>query len=329
MPVVACPQCKTPLSLPDGQAGRFACPKCKTAVTTSVPAPPPIPLSSIQPPRLGTPPPIPVEAPAAKLPMWVWGAAGGVALLCIVGVVLTLVLRHKKPSPPDTGGETRGPGGDKTTAIVRGFLEAKEWPDRLAFVADADTVKPWMKIKYADQPPPQFTKIVVSPPERRTDGGGEWDLVRATWVDNHGTEQRADFVVRSTSSGPKIDWPASTGYNPMTLRAFAAERPQRAIEFRVVCELTDYYNFAYVNARATHYAVKLLEENPYQQMHGYVLKSSPDGQRIYKLLQSGKPVNLMLELQLIRPDGNWITDNDGGGICAINRLVRTAWVDDK
>ncbi len=273
-------------------------------------------------------PPLHVAAPSGKARQRVWFVGG--AVLALVGLVVILVVllwpRGKQEARHDSG-EAAGLSVSKAEALVRHYLEAKRWQDRLAFVADADQVAPLMKAKYTDQAPPAFTAITTRPPEHRTDGG-DWDLVGATWSDNDGNPQRGDFVLRATPKGPKIDWPASAGYNPQTLRAFAAERPGTAREFRVVCELTDYYNFAFGTAQQTHYSVRLLEGNPYQQMNGYVLKSSPDGRRIFNLLKGGKPNNLILELQLIGPDGYPLDGKDGGGICTITRLIRTSWVDD-
>lgn len=112
-----------------------------------------------------------------------------------------------------------------------------------------------------------------------------------------GNPKRYEFELQRVSADDfKVDWRSSMPYNPMTFAAYRAKAPKEPLVFRVSARLSDYYNYQWSNAKATHYAIDL--EGPYHEgnLHGYIAKAA-DGEKLFSVLEDGKDHGIMVTLK--------------------------------
>jgi hypothetical protein len=106
----------------------------------------------------------------------------------------------------------------------------------------------------------------------------------------------------------------------MPLRTYLATKPGKAVRFLLRCELTNYYNYNYRLSSETHYSVRLYDPESSESAHGYVRKSSVDGERMFALLRDGREHTLAVELQTVGPNGEELEIN-GDGHLAIVKFI--------
>jgi len=106
----------------------------------------------------------------------------------------------------------------------------------------------------------------------------------------------------------------------MTLAAFLAQRPNGPTKLTVECRLDNYYNFAYINAAATHHSLLLEWDSPFAMGHAWVTKDSEAGKEIFEVLKDGRKHRMTLEVVLQGPDGT--PTPPGRQEMAVVRLVK-------
>jgi hypothetical protein len=124
--------------------------------------------------------------------------------------------------------------------VVRNYLRAKTWEERLPYVMEPERVRPLMKARYEERGLPPLTAITTRVIERKPTPS-EHLVVQGTASTSLGLLGSFSFPVRQTRDGYKIDWEAAVGYNPTALRTFIVQRPQWATRFRLQCELGTLY----------------------------------------------------------------------------------------
>jgi hypothetical protein len=94
----------------------------------------------------------------------------------------------------------------------------------------------------------------------------------------------------------------------MPLKTYRALMPREPKTFTLECEISDYYNWGYRDARPTHYSVRMISRRPggfFELLHGYAAKDSPLGRRLFEVLKDGKRHVLTVRVQYTdRSEGN-------------------------
>jgi hypothetical protein len=90
---------------------------------------------------------------------------------------------------------------------------------------------------------------------------------------------------RSSSNAPAT---FQFARHDMALKTFLATAPRDPKTFRLICQLSDYYNYDFANARQSHYSIRMLEPGTSDSITGYVARTSALGQRILEDLKDGK-----------------------------------------
>ena len=232
-------------------------------------------------------------------------------------------------------GQAVGTGGEDlkgATEVVRKYLGAASWQDRLPFVADAKAVRPLMEKYYAQGLPNKLLDVAPAAPEAVTGLKGCY-RVRTTWAVVANGQRHpfsADFFVRKAPTGWRVDWPSSVGHNAPSFTAYLATRPDEATTFRVIAKLGTYYNFAYFKSDKTHYNIRI-RNNVAQPtfLNGYIVRDSEDGKKLFELLKDGGECRLTLALRLVGPDGNAIAAGAGDRMVSIERIVKESWAPSK
>jgi hypothetical protein len=104
------------------------------------------------------------------------------------------------------------------------------------------------------------------------------------------------IYVRKAGESWLVDWPATVGKNPISLKTFRADPPKDPVTLRVVAQLSDYYNYEYADGKDSYYSVEL-EDRAGDRIHGYAPKDKDLGKKIFKLLQDGKKHEITVEVQ--------------------------------
>jgi gamma-glutamylcyclotransferase (GGCT)/AIG2-like uncharacterized protein YtfP len=219
----------------------------------------------------------------------------------------------------------QSPEDDKSIRmVVEGYLKAKDWKERLAFVHDAPKQEDAMKAKYEgavfqlqNQSVQKIEEIEKRPKHY---------LVKATWTEKLKAQRFAGYyVVQKTADGFKMDWPASVGYNPTNLKTLVSKKPKDAHSLRLIAVSNSTFEGDYAKAKDTYYCFLLKEDNPLQTVYGYIPKTNPDGQRLIDLLKSRKETKdrVIVEIRFVAPNGDEVKNPR---TVAITKLVSESWI---
>lgn len=196
---------------------------------------------------------------------------------------------------------------DSIVFLVQSYYTSKKWEDRLAFVLNAETVKQHMNTYYSGQYLP--TKI---PNENIAIQGSNFKLNESFVVRariNSGNIRT--MYLKKTSDGFKIDWDASAGYNPISIKAFELSGNTQPTEFRVAAVFTNSY------ARDGYYTLYLSDDN--SGIYGFISKSSVDGKKLFEILKDGSTLPLILQ---IKSDNSIVEDTTVG---IITKVIAKGW----
>ena len=208
--------------------------------------------------------------------------------------------------------------------VVEGYLKAKDWKERLPFVHDAPKQEAAMKAKY-EGAMFQFQNQSVQKIEEIEKHPKHY-LVKATWTEKLKAQKFAGYyVVHKTEDGFKMDWPASVGYNPTSLKTLVSKKPKEAHSLRLIVTSKSTFEGDYANAKDTHYCFLLKEDNPLQTVYGYIPKTNPDAQRLIDLLKTRKETRdrVIVEIRFVAPNGDEVKNPR---TVAITKLVSESWI---
>jgi len=100
----------------------------------------------------------------------------------------------------------------------------------------------------------------------------------------------AGFLV-GKSVGPRghqSEDPEIADMRAIPLKTYVETAPGRPMTFTLLCQLSDAYDHEFAHAKESHYSVRMVEPGTLDSIHGYVLKTSPVGQRVLEALKDGK-----------------------------------------
>lgn len=203
---------------------------------------------------------------------------------------------------------------DSIVFVIQSYFSSKKWEDRLAYVLNPGTVKPFMKSFYTDNYRSSAAKrnlIAIQGQDYKVNESFKVVIDRSTII-----------YCKKTSEGFKIDWEATTGYNPISMKTFKAHSNSNTALFRVKAEIGNYYNYNYRNAGDTHWNVNIIDIDGNSISGCYISKVSEEGKKLYEILKDGKQHYLILEIKIDA------SDNKSGNIAIITKVIKEGWSKD-
>jgi hypothetical protein len=200
---------------------------------------------------------------------------------------------------------------DSIIFLIQSYYACKKWEDRLAFVLKPETVKSYMKGYYTDN----YKSSTITKEEISIQGSGyKINEFFKVFVGSN-----TIFYCKKTMDGFKIDWEASVGFNPVSMKTFKANLSNQPTPFRVYATIGSYYNYNYDDAKNTHWNISI-KDNEKNGISGcYISKSSAEGEKLYEILKDGKTHALILELKIDA------TEDNSGGLAIITKVVKDGW----
>jgi hypothetical protein len=189
----------------------------------------------------------------------------------------------------------RGADSSSPETIVKAYLDATHWEDRLQYVKNPNQVKPFMERQYKNAQLPSAYDPQSIKAKSLAEAPLEWYRVDVNLKNVNGQLFPNIVYVTHTTDGYKIDWEASLGFNPITLVAYRAALRAEPTVFRLIAELDDYYNYDFRDSKDTHYSI-LLYDYTGQKIHGYIEKRSASGKTLFDFLSDGKPHKVIVKL---------------------------------
>lgn len=202
--------------------------------------------------------------------------------------------------------------------VVKSYLSAGSWEDRLPYVLNPEKMKPMMKSYYKDV---EFSKRIGKisyRPENDSNG-----FARVYHDKSEFEERSVWYTLKKTENGYLIDWEASVGYNPMTFKAFKAQKLTVPTKFRVIAKLHDptsgtLKTFGY--SREELYGISLYSFEGDYYFNGHIAKFSDDGRKIYEILKDGEAHELIVTISYpLNEDYHHIW---------INKFHKEGWVEE-
>jgi hypothetical protein len=198
---------------------------------------------------------------------------------------------------------------DSIVQLFQSYFACKKWECRLPFVLKPEIVKPNMESYYKDE----FASSTITKSDLSIQGSGSMDnqIFKVILFSN-------TYYVKKLKGLYKIDWLASTGFNPIPLNIFKSNSSANPSEFRIKATIGDYYNYGYLNLKDTYWNIKIQDGNRNMIIGCYINKSTADGKKIYDILKDGKAHDLIIE---IKKDPK----NDSGEIAIISKVIKEGW----
>lgn len=199
---------------------------------------------------------------------------------------------------------------------LKAYVESDSWEKQLTYVFDSKNIEPILKERFKKE---GFGAAKLNSIE-------EHDKKKGIFIVKVSTDFSDFFyVVRKASDGYKVDWPASVGYNPTSMKTLDAKFPENPVKVRVLAEIGTYFNYEYGNSRQTHYSIGLREARFPGVYHGFMSKNHPDAERIFNILKDGRQHRLTLEIDVLGPFGNKMEQGLGKEVFSIQKLVSDSW----
>jgi hypothetical protein len=199
---------------------------------------------------------------------------------------------------------------DSIISIIQSYYLCKKWEDRLAYVLKPDLVKPLMQSYYADY---SLEPRIIKKDNLLIQGANfkNNELFKVVGGD-------LVFYFKKTTSGIKMDWEGSVGYNSISMKAFKATLNTVPTAFRVHATIGNSYYFNYGDASSTHWNVQV--DNDDDRISGcYISKNSAEGKKLYEILKDGKKHKLILEIKIDSSSDN------SGNTAIITKVVKEGW----
>lgn len=211
----------------------------------------------------------------------------------------------------------------KEEKIIDQYVAAENWEEKINYCIESPKLEESMRTYYRNWPS-GITRTVKSLKKIKAMGQeiADWGLysavVEAKMDDNSVNSFNLAYYLENTTSGPKIDWFATTGMNNPGIMALKANPPKNAVDIRVECQLSDYYNYDKRGKDKLEYSVEIIDVNSKDRFHGYIPKDSDEGRKIFDVLKDGQPHKLLLSVRLSEYFSNT-------SICDILYLEAIGW----
>jgi hypothetical protein len=205
-------------------------------------------------------------------------------------LLAAVVLASAGPSSAAAAPDSAKP--ESADAVVRAYLNAPRWEDRLQYVLRAAEVKPLMEARYGHGwKAPEYKIDLVSELPSSSD---DWAVLAVEIGDRVNI-----YYLRKTPQGFKIDWENSVGFNPTSPEEIRATKPVWPVRFRALAQLDDYENSRFKYPEDATLSIRLTDADGKSIGQAYLDKKSPDGFRLFDVLKDGRRHAVAVDLRYI------------------------------
>lgn len=206
---------------------------------------------------------------------------------------------------------------DSIVFALQSYLSCKKWEDRLMYVLHPEIIKPYMKIYYADGYKSRLVKkdgISIQGTNFKIN-----EVFKVIWEDGTPfTSSQTSYFIK-TPTGFKMDWMASTGFNPTSLKSFIVNSNNESKQFKVSAKISSDYMYNYAGYQNEYWCVYVSDEFGASIPYCYIAKNSKDGKKIYDILKDGYSHQFILELKMDN------TMDQSGFVGVITKFIKEGW----
>lgn len=168
-------------------------------------------------------------------------------------------------------------------AVVKDYRNQERCEDRLKFVAEPEAYRAQFLEYYKDL----RTCVVKTVSADATDCKGLKIGDYCTVTVDEGEKTKSSYCVVQTTDGPKIDWPCSVVYNPISVKSIKATMRVAPAVVRVTVALDDgsFLGLSESESKKFHRLRLWDSESNYSS---FVPKSSAEGSKLFELVKDGK-----------------------------------------
>lgn len=169
----------------------------------------------------------------------------------------------------------------KASDLLKQYLAAKSWQEKLPFVYQSAQARPLMEEYYGSQGlADPVLRGKISATEMTI---GRHNVLTLSFVSG----DRLDRVVHAsfwrTTDGLRLDWESFVGFSGKSMGAFRANRSTQPTVFRVLALPDDYYNFEFADPKK-YLCLRLYSPGGDDYMHGYCARDSTEGRKLVEIL---------------------------------------------
>jgi hypothetical protein len=113
-----------------------------------------------------------------------------------------------------------------------------------------------------------------------------------------------------------VDWEATVGFNPTSLRTFKANVSADEATVRVWIQISDYYNYEFRSKDKSHFSFELTDVNS-ESLHGYVPRDSTTGKQLFEITKDGEAHEVAVSIKRTGREGS---------VAEIKSLASHSWV---
>lgn len=184
--------------------------------------------------------------------------------------------------------------------ILKLYLSATKWEDRLKYVIDPEKVKPLMKSQYEGEN--AYTPLKSFTVNESKELEKDWIEISATIAYKAGFRSGASYTqkyyLNFLNNQYKIDWIASTGYNETSFRSFETQKIAEPTKFKVSTILSDIDSS--ILPKDSYFSVSLDDSSMSES--AFIDKNSEDGKKLFDILKDGEKHDVTLFLKYVNKD---------------------------
>ncbi len=226
-----------------------------------------------------------------RVPLGWWLAGSALLLVCIVGIVVSMLPNQADPSPvanlpgmgvilPDATEDSAKTSSTtlqqmaavrEAQEVIETFLNANSVKAILPLIRPVKNLENNVTAFYAKHPitPTKFNSIDNVDASSRADQNVVTAVVRFS-------DFSTQFITAIKVDGRYlIDWESWVGWSEMDYETLISEKPLAPVEVRVIVNSESYYNYDFPNSSENEwqsYRLRFVGEN--QELHGYVKRTS-------------------------------------------------------
>lgn len=198
---------------------------------------------------------------------------------------------------------------DTPASVVTRYAHTTTVEARLPLIRHPEQWREKLEQRYPKHFTPPKLRIEKVGPVKYPPG---WQGVLVDW-----SGKSLFFYLEPVGESWLIDWPSLVEYSDLPTATLMATRPTVPTRMRCMAEISDYYNYDYLDAQRTHWSFRLHPADSQTAMiHAYVTKSSPLGARMFNAHKDGKshPCVVDITFPVNDPRGNCVELVDAPGI---------------
>jgi len=193
---------------------------------------------------------------------------------------------------------------DSIMFVIQSYFGAKKWEDRIPYILNPDAVKPLMAEVYKNEfNSKQIENSQINIPGSNYNLGKKFKI----FVDGN------IVYLKRSIDGFKIDWEATSGYNPTSIAVFKAEKSSTPVQLRVDMVLDDSYYESYY-----------LTKSKYISVNGNLGRAwmpLTNATELKKILADGKYHDVIVEAKYQTIQGEYDTDD----FIIITKFIKEGW----